>query len=105
MVLDADTMIGLDQADGSALADPLSQAMVQLIEQAQPGVVQVRGQQRGMGGGVIWDESGHIVTNHHVVAAMEMKDIKVLLTDGRELVASVISSNSYLDLALLKVSP
>jgi S1-C subfamily serine protease len=55
----------------------------------------------GDGSGVIVDDEGYIVTNHHVVAGA--KSIKVVLSDGREAFADVIGSDLVSDVAVLKV--
>lgn len=57
----------------------------------------------GLGSGFIIDKSGYIVTNNHVIDGAD--DIKVTLTDGRELSAKLIGTDPQTDLALLKVEP
>ncbi len=54
-----------------------------------------------LGSGVIIDPSGVIVTNNHVVG--DATDIKVALSDGRELPAKVLLKDERTDLAVLKV--
>lgn len=53
------------------------------------------------GSGVIIDEEGHILTNHHVVEG-EGK-IEVTLNDGRAVSAKIIGVDPETDLALLKI--
>lgn len=79
-----------------------SDIMVAMVEKMQPSVVQVQNQGRGIGAGVIWEATGTIITNHHVVAE-ERGPVSILLTDGREFEATVAGRNPTLDLALLKV--
>ncbi len=57
---------------------------------------------QGMGSGLIIDSDGTIVTNHHVVAGAD--SIEVTLTDGTVFDASLLASDSLLDIALLKVA-
>jgi len=56
----------------------------------------------GLGSGFIIDKSGYIVTNNHVID--DADDIKVTLSDGRELSASLIGTDPQTDLALIKVA-
>jgi serine protease Do len=57
--------------------------------------------EQGLGSGVIVSEDGYILTNNHVVDGGT--DIKVTLSDKRELTAKVIGTDSKTDLAVLKV--
>jgi len=58
--------------------------------------------ERTLGSGVIVDDSGHIVTNHHVIANAEL--IRVQLADGRIAEAHVVGSDPDTDLAVLRVA-
>src|SRR5207244_12937619 len=49
----------------------------------------------------IVDESGHIVTNHHVIANAD--SIRVQLEDGREADARIVGRDPDTDLAVLKI--
>ena len=55
----------------------------------------------GLGSGVIVDASGMVLTNEHVIR--DANEIKVTLTDGRQLAARVLGSSPLYDLAVLKV--
>ena len=54
-----------------------------------------------LGSGVIVSREGHILTNHHVIAGMT--EIRVQLTDGRNLPAKLIGSDPVTDIAVLKI--
>ena len=67
-----------------------------------------RGQQRdrdievpGSGSGFIISADGYIVTNHHVVE--DADEVRVLLSDKREMKAKVIGSDKRTDTALIKI--
>lgn len=56
---------------------------------------------QGIGSGVVIDEAGVIVTNHHVVAGAEA--VEVTLSDGRVLAASVVGSDPRSDVAVIRL--
>lgn len=55
----------------------------------------------GLGSGFIIDKSGYIVTNNHVVG--DADEIKVTLSDGRELIAKLVGTDPQTDLAVIKI--
>ncbi len=57
--------------------------------------------ERSLGSGVIVDEGGHIVTNHHVIANAD--SIRVQLADGRVADAHIVGRDPDTDLAVLKI--
>ncbi len=57
--------------------------------------------EHSLGSGVIVDEAGHIVTNHHVIANAD--SIRVQLADGRAADAKVVGRDPDTDLAVLKI--
>lgn len=57
----------------------------------------------GMGTGVVIDERGYIVTNHHVVDGVD--SLRVSLVDGSAYDAKVVSYDRKNDLAIIKIKP
>ncbi|MEN0067111.1 MAG: Do family serine endopeptidase [Myxococcota bacterium] len=57
--------------------------------------------QNSLGSGVIVDDEGIVLTNHHV--AGEADEIKVTLSDGREFEATRVGTDQQSDLAVLKL--
>jgi serine protease Do len=57
----------------------------------------------GTGSGIIIDNQGHIVTNNHVVDGAD--DITVILSDGKQLEATLVGHDAQTDLAVIKVDP
>jgi serine protease DegS len=57
--------------------------------------------ERSLGSGVIIDESGHVVTNYHVIA--NAGAIRVQLADGRVATPQVVGVDPDSDLAVLKI--
>jgi 2-alkenal reductase len=87
--------------------------ITQAVEKVGPAVVTVTGtipgqvtffgrapDARSSGSGVIISEDGYIVTNNHVVE--EASDLSVILSDGTELPAELISTDIFADLAVVK---
>ncbi len=95
-------------------------AIVQAVEKARDAVVNIHGQKtitsgedaaprgdaprrvNGMGTGVVVDERGYILTNHHVVEGV--KKIEVTMADKTTHVARLISSDPVTDLAIIKLN-
>lgn len=87
---------------------------IELFEQSRDSVVFITTRQRvmdvwtrnifsvpsGTGSGFIWDDSGHIVTNLHVVKGAS--EATVRLTDGRDYKASLVGASPAHDIAILK---
>jgi putative serine protease PepD len=75
---------------------------------ALPSVVtlEVAGQQgSGSGSGVIISETGHLITNAHVVSfGAEEPVIRVTLADGRLFEGTVVGRDVYADIAVVKIS-
>ncbi|HLH72056.1 MAG TPA: trypsin-like peptidase domain-containing protein [Chloroflexota bacterium] len=85
----------LDQLSQTAA---VSTELASLAERLVPSVVAVR-TSRSTGSGVIWNASGVVVTNHHVVPG---EQAEVVLADGRRRPAEVFARAKRLDLAALR---
>ena len=90
---------------GKNLADI---SLVDLFEKSDDGVVKVSVRRsielptsRSLGSGFVYDVSGHIVTNNHVVEESEKTTVTFL--DGTSYNAKVIGTDPYTDLAVLEV--
>jgi S1-C subfamily serine protease len=57
---------------------------------------------RGSGSGFFWDNLGHVVTNHHVIAGAGGATVR--LADGRAYEATLVASSPDHDLAVLRVA-
>ena len=85
--------------------DPGAISWQDVYEKVLPSVVSITcfdGRSSSSGTGVIMDAGGYIITNAHVVE--DASEIRVLLTDGRELKARCVGSDMLSDLAVLRVT-
>jgi len=105
------------EADEGSVATALPQAVInaaeaeslllsQVYEQASPAVLHVEvwdldgGRHRGSG--FVYDRSGHIISNAHLVS--RAGEILVTLGDGKVFSATVRGADSFSDLAVLKIA-
>src|SRR6188472_2177323 len=64
--------------------------------------VPATGKSTALGSGFVYDNQGHIITNHHVVADADKAD--VTFTDGNTYSAKVIGKDPNSDLAVLQIT-
>lgn len=81
-------------------ATEISDALGELAREVARGVVLVRGSRGSAGSGVVWDQPGLVITNHHVVPGQRAE---LTVSDGRRLAAQVIRRAPALDLVALQV--
>jgi S1-C subfamily serine protease len=85
--------------------------LTELFQETQQSVVQVSGTtssdnmlfQTTLGSGFVYDKSGHIITNYHVIAGNDPNDISITFIDGTIYRARVVGTDQYSDLAVLHV--
>lgn len=58
---------------------------------------------KGIGSGFIYSEEGLIMTNNHVTSGAT--ELKVILSDGTTVNASIVGSDEYADIAVIKIDP
>jgi 2-alkenal reductase len=85
-----------------------SDFLSQLYQSVSPGVVSINtlvsraGQSgQGAGSGFVFDDSGHIVTNNHVVENSDL--VVVIFQDGSQSRAEIVGTDPYSDLAVIRV--
>jgi S1-C subfamily serine protease len=71
-----------------------------VAQQVGPAVVSVRTDQ-GLGSGVVYDPSGLILTNAHVVAGAQ--SITIGMVDGRHFAGKVVGADTGFDVAVIKI--
>ena len=88
-------------------------SLIQLFEKAEPAVIQVNVKKiqsedateevpSGSGSGFVYDDTGHIITNYHVIA--DALKITVTFLDGESYAAEIVGNDADLDLAVLKIN-
>ena len=84
-------------------------SLVQIFEQSEDSVVRVNIDKEeieglssnGLGSGFVYDISGHIITNHHVIDDAEK--IVISFSDEHTFNAELIGSDPFTDIAVLKI--
>ena len=83
-------------------------SLADLFSKSQDGVVQIivrkssdNSSDRAIGSGIVYDLSGHIITNNHVVDGYQK--IRVVFHDGESYSAKVSGTDPFADLAVIKV--
>ena len=77
-----------------------------VIAKVRPAIVQINvatANGQGLGSGVIVDQRGYIVTNHHVVDGAQ--HMEVVLYDGTKYTAQLVGNDPADDLAVVKIAP
>ena len=59
----------------------------------------------GLGSGFVYDSTGHIITNEHVIEGADSDSIQVTFLDGNITSADLVGMDIYSDLAVIKVDP
>jgi len=84
-------------------------SLIEIFEKSEPGVVRVNVQRGGseevtggVGSGFVFDKKGHIITNAHVVK--DANKVVVTFLDGRSYNADIIGTDTYTDIAIIKVN-
>ena len=94
---------------------PTSESISKIFKDVQGSVVQITRQTKAtstespddknvtsLGSGFVFDKDGRIITNHHVV--QDSKNVDVTFIDGNRYVASVIGSDPFNDIAVIKIT-
>lgn len=107
----ASTPAGSSSSGGTQTAPPVAAtgaglSVADLVKLAEPAVVRVQ-TNSGVGTGWIVSDTGDIITNFHVIESTSGRistNIKVTLSDGAEVSASVVGADARGDLALLNIN-
>ena len=116
-LIDEDRSNQLDYENSDAVIDAYESVINNVYKKVLPSIVHVeveyksfsgrntsfqqRNSSTGEGSGFVWDNNGHIITNHHVIA--NASSINVIFADYSEYEASLVGSDSDSDIAVLKL--
>jgi len=112
---------GIPAATAASVSVNVSDGITQVVKKVEPDVVavvnyttatnffgqqsqQTQPQESDIGSGVLFDKDakyGYIVTNNHVVAGGSK--VEIVLQSGKHVVAQVVGTDPYTDLAVVKV--
>lgn len=84
--------------------DAYSNVVVRVAEKLRPAVVNLqagKGRQAGSGSGFLFTPDGFLLTNAHVVEGQSQ--VRVRLSDGRNLAGRVVGVDSWTDLAIVHI--
>ena len=96
-----------------AQAEAMDQVLINLYQRVSPSVVHITSHTQqtdmfygvipseGTGSGFVFDTQGHIITNNHVIE--NAQEVDVVLANGTSLTAQIVGSDSFYDLAVLKI--
>lgn len=105
---DADAIVAAQEQVIGGIYDRLVPSVVRIRSSRQrepvpnfPGLPELPDFERSSGSGFVWDDQGHIVTNHHVIEGAGR--VTVIFADDTQLDATVLGSDPDSDLAVLQV--
>ena len=93
----------------NGFSNAMATAAAEMIAAVENSLVIVQSGRRGFGAGIIWDASGLILTNQHVIQGGHRRfgpvspQLQVELADGRRFPARILKRDPEIDLALLKI--
>jgi serine protease Do len=93
-------LVPLSFAGLARAADPGVVTIISLTEEVRP-TGRRRVVSEGLGTGFVYDKSGLVLTNNHVVE--DATQIKVKFTDGRDVAANIVGRDKLADVAVIRV--
>jgi S1-C subfamily serine protease len=95
-------VVAAQGAAATAAGTALDAATENAFAVASPSVVYIKSVGVGSGSGVIYDPSGDIVTNAHVVA--NAQTLRVTLSNGKTYTARIVGTDTADDLAVIRIN-
>ena len=97
------TLARLPSSPPVRVEDTLLATLRAVAERARGAVVKLTDGRIGAGSGVLYDSSGLIYTNYHVVRQLDRSRLRAELADGRALPARVLAGDDWTDIAVVKI--
>ncbi len=89
-----------EQNSAEPVAVTSGSSVAEIYKRASAAVVEIT-TASGQGSGFVYDDAGHVITNHHVVDGSETVTVK--FSDGSAHEGTVVGSDPYTDLAVVDV--
>lgn len=88
----------------SKIFKDVQESVVQITRENKPAAADSSGDKNvtSLGSGFVFDKEGRIITNHHVVDSS--KNVDVTFINGNRYVASVVGSDPFNDIAVIKIT-
>lgn len=109
----AEVMLARQSLDDDDILARLDRAVKNVAASVEPSIVHIEvgirdpdswtGGIGSSGAGWVYDTEGHIVTNAHVVSRADT--IRVEFADGRTMMGTLVASDSFTDIAVVKIDP
>lgn len=109
----AEVLLARQSLDSDDILARIDRAVKNVASSVEPSVVHIEvgisdpefrfGGLGSSGSGWVYDTEGHIVTNAHVVSRADT--IRVEFADGRTMMGKLVASDSFTDIAVLKIDP
>ena len=97
------TLARLPSSPPVRVEDTLLATLRAVVERARGAVVKLTDGRIGTGSGVLYDSSGLIYTNYHVVRQLDRSRLRAELADGRTFPVRVLAGDDWTDVAVVKI--
>ena len=97
------TLARLPSSPPVRVEDTLLATLRAVVERARGAVVKLTDGRIGAGSGVLYDSSGLIYTNYHVVRQLDRSRLRAELADGRTFPVRVLAGDDWTDVAVVKI--
>jgi S1-C subfamily serine protease len=101
----AAAQIAAPPGSGTRLAADELARLRAAVQRARPAVVKLTDGTTAWGSGIIFDPSGLVLTNSHVVTSLERSTLTAQLPDGRTFPVKTLGWDEWTDVAVVEIEP